>query len=342
MIEKENNRLLQFDLLKVFACFLVIWGHTIMHLYVPDYISNPIYRFIYSFHMSLFMMISGLFASSAMNLDIKSFLIKKSKQLIYPCFVWGGIVLFFVYGYKVLEQGLLHATISVFLRDLYWYSDFWFLKSCFICYCLAYFGVKTKLKTWQWMTITLLLSQLIPFFLVSFMYPSFLMGMLLKNSKALMNYVIKYKYMLFVLFVFMTLFWTKDVWIESHSMSVLLKESRFVDMLMLRLFRLVIGLMGALSFFAIWSSIEESKLTSNLVRRICDYGKYSLEIYIVHSVIFVEFICKHISLVELNYLQFNLLAAPSISLFVLVVCYRFITLLYRSKYISILLFGRCL
>ena len=66
-IYRNNKRLLQFDLLKVFACFLVIWGHAIMHMYVSDYIANPLYRFIYSFHMSLFMMISGLFASSTMK-----------------------------------------------------------------------------------------------------------------------------------------------------------------------------------------------------------------------------------------------------------------------------------
>ena len=37
---RSNKRLLQFDLIKVFACLLVIWGHTIMHMYVSDYSSQ--------------------------------------------------------------------------------------------------------------------------------------------------------------------------------------------------------------------------------------------------------------------------------------------------------------
>jgi len=342
-IYQSNKRLLQFDLLKVFACLLVIWGHTIMHMYVSDYIANPIYRFIYSFHMNLFMMISGLFASSAMKLDVKTFLIKKAQQLIYPCVVWGICVLLIINGSEVLETGLSQISVSGLLSDLYWYSDFWFLKSCFICYGLAYLGVNTKLKKWKWITITLLLSQLIPFFQIPFMYPSFLMGMQLKDSKTLMNFLMKNKYVVCVIFIIMTLFWTKEAWIGSHGMSLLKgSEAQIVDFFLLRLFRLIIGILGALSFLSLFCAIDESKMTSNIVRRLCDYGRYSLEIYIVHSVLFVDFVCRYIKFTEFNFLQFNMLIAPMISLFVLAVCCLFITIVYKSDFLSKLLFGRSL
>ncbi|MBO7047196.1 MAG: acyltransferase family protein [Prevotella sp.] len=342
-IFQNNKRLLQFDLLKVFACLLVIWGHTIMHMYVSDYISNPIYRFIYSFHMYLFMMISGMFASSAMKLDVKVFFIKKAIQLIYPCIVWGVCVLLIIDGSKVLGMGFSNISLSGILSDLYWYSDFWFLKSCFICYCLAYLGTKTKQKKWIWITITLLLSQLIPFFQVPFMYPSFLMGMLLKDSKTLMNFFLKYKYVLCVSFIVMTLFWTKDAWIGSHGVSLLKgTEVQIVVFFLLRLFRLIIGLLGALSFLILFCAIDESKITSGLVRKLCDYGRYSLEIYIVHSVIFVDFVCRYIKFSDLNFFQFNMLVAPIISLFVLFVCFIFIEIVYKSDILSKILFGRYL
>ena len=342
-IYRNNKRLLQFDLLKVFACFLVIWGHTIMHMYVSDYIANPIYRFIYSFHMYFFMMISGMFASSAMKLDAKKFFIKKAIQLIYPCIVWGMCALLIIDGNKMLGTGLSNISLSGILRDLYWYSDFWFLKSCFVCYCLAYLGTKTKLNKWIWITITLLLSQLIPVFQIPFMYPSFLIGMLLKDSKTLMNSLMKYKYVVCVIFIIMTLFWTKEAWIGSHGMSLLKgSEAQIVDFLLLRLFRLIIGIFGALSFLTFFYAIDESKMTSNMVRRLCDYGRYSLEIYIVHSVLFVDFVCRYIKFTEFDFLQFNMLVAPMISLFVLVVCCLFITIVYKSVFLSKLLFGRSL
>lgn len=342
VIYRSNKRLLRFDLLKIYACYLVIWGHAIMHLYVSDYIANSIYRFVYSFHMSLFMMISGLFASSSMKLDVKPFIVKKAKQLLYPCIIWGLIVLLFADGSRALEIGLSHITLFGIMSDFYWYSDFWFLKSCFICYCLAYFGAKTKLKTWLWVTITLLLSQLIPVFQIPFMYPSFLMGMMLKNSKCIMDSLIKYKYILFTLFILMTCYWTKDVWIRSHGISVLLNSSgtQFVGLLLLRLFRLMIGLFGALSIGAFFSGFDESKLKSNFVRSICAYGKYSLEIYIVHSVLFVYLFCRYISFADMNFYQFNLLLAPIISLLVLGICCKIIAILYKSNFLSKLLFGK--
>ena len=337
----RNKRLLQFDLLKVFACLLVIWGHTIMHMYVSDYIANPIYRFIYSFHMNLFMMISGMFASFAMKLDFNRFFVKKTIQLLYPCIVWGMCVLLIIDGGKVLGTGFSNISLSGIISDLYWYSDFWFLKSCFICYCLAYFGNRINKNKWISITITLLLSQLIPVFQIPFMYPSFLMGMLLKNSKTLMSSFLKYRYVLCVSFIVMTLFWTKEAWIGSHGTTLLKgSEAQILDFFLLRLFRLIIGILGALSFLTLFCAIDESKMISNIVRRLCDYGRYSLEIYIVHSVLFVDFVCRYIKFTEFNFLQFNILVAPMISLLVFAVCCFIIAIVYKSYFLSKILFGR--
>ena len=54
------NRILWLDALKCFAMFLVIWGHVIQYG-VTDYLENDIHIGIYSFHMPLFFMVSGLF-----------------------------------------------------------------------------------------------------------------------------------------------------------------------------------------------------------------------------------------------------------------------------------------
>jgi fucose 4-O-acetylase-like acetyltransferase len=59
--EKTNNhRLVFIDVLKLFAIFCVIWGHTsgISHnLDIPNYVG----MFTYSFHMPLFYFLSGIF-----------------------------------------------------------------------------------------------------------------------------------------------------------------------------------------------------------------------------------------------------------------------------------------
>lgn len=58
----RKERLASMDMLKGFAIFMVIAGHTIQYLISGDYCDKSAYRVIYSFHMPLFMAISGFFS----------------------------------------------------------------------------------------------------------------------------------------------------------------------------------------------------------------------------------------------------------------------------------------
>lgn len=84
-----KTRIKAFDVLKLFAIFLVLWGHCIQYFTSGNPIDKPVYVYIYSFHMPLFMMISGYFASSSISLPIKELLKKKTIQLLLPCFYLG-------------------------------------------------------------------------------------------------------------------------------------------------------------------------------------------------------------------------------------------------------------
>ena len=66
-----KNRIIAFDLIKLFAIFLVIEGHCTQHLLSSFEYDEPVYVYIYSFHMPLFMFLSGYF-SFKKNIDIKT------------------------------------------------------------------------------------------------------------------------------------------------------------------------------------------------------------------------------------------------------------------------------
>lgn len=57
----ERNEKL--DNLKGIAIFLVVWGHSLQYLNNGefDFFENSLFQVIYSFHMPLFMVISGFF-----------------------------------------------------------------------------------------------------------------------------------------------------------------------------------------------------------------------------------------------------------------------------------------
>lgn len=61
-----NKRNIQYDYIKGVAIFLVIYGHSISHLDIgqTSWWENPVYMFIYMFHMPLFIFVSGYFFNS--------------------------------------------------------------------------------------------------------------------------------------------------------------------------------------------------------------------------------------------------------------------------------------
>ena len=85
----DYNRVLYFDAIKLFAIVIVLYGHCVQHL-ISNGETTPIYIFIYSFHMPLFMIISGFFSHYVINLKLNDVIKKKSNQLILPCIIGGA------------------------------------------------------------------------------------------------------------------------------------------------------------------------------------------------------------------------------------------------------------
>lgn len=90
---KKYKRIAELDIIKSIAIYLVIWGHCLQSLYpvVGSGYNKPAFLYIYSFHMPLFMLVSGYLSLSALNRGIKDIIIKKVKQLLIPAFVTSGL-----------------------------------------------------------------------------------------------------------------------------------------------------------------------------------------------------------------------------------------------------------
>jgi len=83
--QKERNIFL--DIVKYFTIFLVIWGHVVQQSLNPGVYPEQvdgIYRLIYTFHMPLFMGISGYFFGKSVCKvgGVYSYLKKKLKKRI--------------------------------------------------------------------------------------------------------------------------------------------------------------------------------------------------------------------------------------------------------------------
>ena len=150
-MNKIKERKLLPDVLRGFAIFMVVLGHCIQECSGVDfkmntlYFNDRIYQFIYSFHMPLFMMISGYFAWDSID-KVKEkpekwkLLAKRSATLIIPILGWTCIE----HVQLWIEQGRAYVafwSIPLFVKyfSIRFLTNTWFLWAVFWCFLIVFF-----------------------------------------------------------------------------------------------------------------------------------------------------------------------------------------------------------
>ena len=94
------SRMEYYDIVKIIAIFLVIWGHVVQQTcLLNNAYQNIIYQTIYTIHMPIFMIMSGLFFRKSLKRSHSTpVFIRKLKfkilKLIIPTIIFGGENLF--------------------------------------------------------------------------------------------------------------------------------------------------------------------------------------------------------------------------------------------------------
>lgn len=321
---------------------MVILGHCIQHLLSTDYVDEIGYVMIYSFHMPLFMMISGYFASSGLKRDFLSSIATKARQLLLPCIIASVIMASLYYAFTGcdfkyrLNFELLYA--------------FWFLKTAFFCFLLA----KTAFLFGKFKTIafiaTLFLTQLphinhIQYFTtnIDIMYPCFVVGILIKrywnrikeNSRSI-------AIVTGIIFAVMLFFWGKEFWQPTYAMLYKLKAAEYSEgfyLAYIRLYKLAIGIAGSIFFITLFH-LCISRINSSRIKSMCAYGKYTMVIYILQTFILETFLRQCLEFDNVNSWVFNLLIAPLLSILILVLCIYLSKILDNNKYTAFLFLGK--
>lgn len=342
----SKKRLHSFDVLKLFAIFLVLWGHCIQYFLTSPYTEEPVYRFIYSFHMPLFMMVAGFFATPTTKLPISLFLSKKFKQLILPCLSW-GVLLWLIGGFINSIREESGFSLTKLLSALFY--NYWFLKSLFICYLLVYSVYQLGKHKWIGFFLTLLISQIVSVFQINVfqinvMYPCFLVGICLKMKWNLFKQYSKYLFGLFaVSFIVMSFFWNETFWQPVNNVKSALLEGNW-ELVMLsayrRSFRIIIGIIGSLTFIFLFHLLFDQKHLSKFLNICCKWGQYTLGIYVLQVTIVETVMSRYVMLDSLGFVVFNFIVAPLISIVVLIVCVEIIKIISRSNLLSFLFLGK--
>ncbi|WP_071146339.1 acyltransferase family protein [Bacteroides ihuae] len=345
MILGKHARIESIDFIKGICIFLVVWAHSIQNMGSDnDFWYNPIYIFICSFHMPIFMVMSGFFFDRSASSNLFKLTKKKFRQLIIPCFGWSIILLILTTCYIYNEGKPIYITERIQTLLYETATRFWFLRSVFICYIAVSVSILIFRKDYLACVISIILMLLLPdMFRISldkFMYPFFWMGYFLhKNIEWVTLNRRKIMILSSIFFIVLLLNWKKEYYIYITGMSFYdIKDQSilffdFIPRFEIISYRYLIGVLGSISIFLMLQSIYIPQL-----KRINNVGKYTLGIYVIH-LFFEGNILKLLDLSRINFLLYNLVITPIISIILIQICIFIIKLIQRNKFFNTLFLG---
>ena len=337
MKNNQKGRIPYLDFLKFFAISSVLLGHSVEQTTGNDFWDNPIWAFIYTYHMPLFMMLCGYFFKSSLKLSFTEMIGKKFVQLMIPAIsAWVLMYLFVTLTKYNPYPEIVDLSWMGFMNAL------WFLKSVFFCYLIGWVFIKAFKNVWA----STILSSVIALFTplcnidsINFMLPMFWMGHLLHQHQA---WIDKHRKTLFasslVAFIAMLPFW-------SGRLTVYMVPIQFFDWstlafdwnnLGITLYRMAIGMAGSMFFFLlapwVYDRIADWRITPTLNQ----LGKCTLGLYWTQTFL-LECTWHSIGLYVNTPMTF--LVGPIIAIVEMVVCYQAILLIRKNKYTRLLFLG---
>lgn len=243
------TRIAFLDVAKALAIVLVVWGHLIQQTTV-DFWNSKIFSFIYSFHMPLFFLLSGMFLDKLFSLSFFEALRKRAFQLLLPALV----IAFTIYLIDIL-LGYSGITLRNVINVMVYMP--WFCVTLFFCSMVAYVAMKGfKKDIWACLGSILILC-LIPnvdcFELKSFLTFVWCGYFIKKYQDFLLRHIPQILPVLLLAFVILLFFWdinytvykTKAIfWTINLSGGTVAFEGYN---LWVFIYRLAIGLMGSIS-----------------------------------------------------------------------------------------------
>ena len=306
-LQTQSERNNTIDIIKAVAIILVCIGHSIQFgsgsivLSEELFFDNICFKIIYSFHMPLFMLISGyLFYSSANKRTWKNNIFLKIQTLIVPNLFWSIIP--FMITLRNRENSSFFSLVIQYFSVLM--HNNWFLWAVFWCSFIViitrYFLEDNLIFYLAFFSLSFFLFDEFNLNLYKYMYPYFLLGYFFHKFdgkrvwKKVYNAVC-FKIIIGILFVFLLLNFDKDMYIYTSGYQ--LQKGDLFYQLYIDLFRLTIGVMGSICAIYIVTFFE--KYISDRIRNLLIYiGKNTMGIYIVSVLVqsyFLSYLTKSIN-----------------------------------------------
>lgn len=327
-------RVASFDLLKFLGMFLVIWGHIIAALSSEDFHTNGCFLFIYSFHMPLFMVISGFFfAKNAFNRSFLDVIKNKFRQLMLPAIIWGAIIASLSLLNHIYSG---HSELHIKFANSMFLSV-WFLKCLFLC-CLL--GRLTN-NTIGGGIISVCLCQFLPILKIEVMYPCFVFGFLLNRYYCkIMQHSSVFLPFFLILFSLCYFLYSNIIlnYMQTDTMGIL-------NTLCYRFVRIVVGVVGSTFLILLFGKTFNSENSDDKVynksglRFIMAVGRETLGIYILQEIVIWGILSKIHGLRLFDGFFLSIVVTPVLSMLLMWLCLSIVRLFKTNEKVAFYLFG---
>lgn len=343
-----NNRDSTLDLAKGILIILVVLGHSIQYSFGQEWLSSllffddVVFKTIYSFHMPLFMLISGYLFYNSNKKDLKPLVISKLKAIGIPMLSF--ILLYKALPYvELLLDGDILGPIKDYIRTVVFGMIMWFLLSLLLN--MAVLAILTRLvkrKELQYLVMAALFvaSFFIPDSVVlgvhKFMFPFFCIGYIIKQSD-LNIYASSSKFirmgLLTVLSVASIIWFDRNTYIYTSGFCILGDPCYH---LLIDVKRIIIALVVSYTFMQYVHLLVSKRniITEGIIR----LGQMSLFIYGLNMV-FNTYYSRVLSYWSLNF-DFNYILPIVVTSCFILVSYYLYRLLDKSKITRIVFLGK--
>ena len=271
------------DALRGFAIVLVVLGHALQYT-LESSDANPLYRLIYSFHMPLFMFISGFVYSGGKRSGTAE-LRSKSQALLVPFFAWLPMT------FAWMQLGPAPLSLQVFVGQIIASPDaggLWFLWVLFLINLImiaarALIRTRPQFGAWcLWALLNLIVlerphSDLLGVKLLCWHLPFFLVGLAFRDTNGTRSFHPAVILICIAAYLFLFLSWTRISGLSAHPLSGDLHS--VLALLKLRLFNYATAFLAIFAVFGIFSMATKNTLATMPLPGI---GRISLEIYVTH------------------------------------------------------------
>ncbi len=275
------------NLVKGTAIFLMLWGHCIQccSLDIVVYFEDIVFKTIYTFHMPVFMLISGyLFYHSFRKRNLPDLLEHRIRGMLHPIVmatVLNNILIAFLVYVLSDRVDILFGRLFQGISE-----DLWFLWA--VLYCSLLVGTICKLTDKPALQVLLILPGAFVILLFPqwnytlFMYPYFVAGFFCgrypEPAKRLYKLV---RYAVLVLFPVMVTFYESKHYIYVTPM--ISQELGLAASMEIASFRWVIGFVGSIWILAVMEFLlhmgERNSAVQMVLNALSCLGKNSLQIY---------------------------------------------------------------